>query len=628
MKKYYFYISLLIFVGANLKSQSGLKALNEYEKNIATSAEVTEDKIKLMLRAEVLLRFCKPNEYGKYVGSMLSALEKIKDLDQRVVCDIYLLEASLYRFKGDFEESFKKVMKAKRIAENVKDTLLMVRAYNHISSLNNRISSGNLYGISDKATENSKLALALVGKYPNFYAKSLAIQMHAANLVSEKKNSESLKLLIENQDNITKIEDDIEREISTAYNYILLGLSHIDKTKAEQSLLNSLKLAGVGGYRYIASLAAHNLAYKVYLPENKVLEAIKYLENGLQWTDIEKEKIPTIRALIDAYKLQDNSDKALEYSLQYITLKDSIDEASKDVEFARLEALYQSTIKEKKIAELQLENERKSNAQKLLTYFIGFAMVIITLLILGILVVNKWRLVAQNAMQLKDSIFSIVSHDIRSPLLGLNYAAFGFRMGINDKDYSRLGKLVDHLEEKIGDMHFLVENFFYWANLKKGINIHNTSFDIQNEIQHIIQSLEYKSKYKNIEIEITSQISGDKQNILYDRMVFGTVVRNVLDNAIKFSPENSRIKVTLDYSKAQYIISFIDSGPGLSVQDAQRIFLKNRIGGNKSSLENGGSGIGLSICKDLMDAMGDKIECVGSSYGLFVLYIHERDIVG
>jgi K+-sensing histidine kinase KdpD len=235
--------------------------------------------------------------------------------------------------------------------------------------------------------------------------------------------------------------------------------------------------------------------------------------------------------------------------------------------------------------------------------------------------------VAQNAMQLKDSIFSIVSHDIRSPLLGLNYAAFGFRMGINEKDYNRLGKLVEHLEEKIGDMHFLVENFFYWANLIKGISIQNSSFDIQNEILHIIQSLEYKCNFKNVNIEITSQISGDKQNILYDRMVFGTVVRNILDNAIKFSPENSRIKVTLDYSKAQYIISFIDSGPGLSIQDAQRIFLNNRIGGNKSSLEKGGSGIGLSICKELMEAMGDKIECIGNSYGLFVLYINERNHV-
>ena len=130
MKMHYFYFSLFILVGASLKSQSGLKALHEYEKNIAASAEVTEDKIKLMLRAEVLLRFCKPNEYGKYENSLLDAAKKIKNLDQRLVCDILLLEASLFRFRGDFEGSFKKVIEAKKIAEMAKDTLLMIRAYN------------------------------------------------------------------------------------------------------------------------------------------------------------------------------------------------------------------------------------------------------------------------------------------------------------------------------------------------------------------------------------------------------------------------------------------------------------------------------------------------------------------
>ena len=104
-------------------------------------------------------------------------------------------------------------------------------------------------------------------------------------------------------------------------------------------------------------------------------------------------------------------------------------------------------------------------------------------------------------------------------------------------------------------------------------------------------------------------------------MILITVLRNVLDNAIKFSPIGGEIEMRLIKIGNKMQIHVMDNGPGISEELAEKIFqfkyIKTLDGNNSTS----GSGIGLSICKEILKVSGDNIYCISGGCGHFVIEI-------
>ncbi len=204
----------------------------------------------------------------------------------------------------------------------------------------------------------------------------------------------------------------------------------------------------------------------------------------------------------------------------------------------------------------------------------------------------------------KDQIISILAHDLRSPLLSLHDVSQKISYLIEQNRTENLKALGKDINKKSHNLQRLVDNMLHWAVIQSGSknSVLNT-FNINGPILQAIDLYSDIADNKNIRLEFYN-----KENIqLYsDLNIFQTVIRNLLDNAIKYSPVDSIIKIRSIRSNKIAIISVHDQGRGV---DADKIQTLNNTNLNDPEMmsKSDGTGLGLSICKHLLQEQNQDL---------------------
>lgn len=199
----------------------------------------------------------------------------------------------------------------------------------------------------------------------------------------------------------------------------------------------------------------------------------------------------------------------------------------------------------------------------------------------------------------KDKFFSIISHDLRSPLGGL--------MGILDI----LNTSYESLKEKekrefISDAavaskttYSLMENLLEWSRIQKGAISYQPEM---LKIQRLVDNMGalYEQNLKNKEIEFINSI---KQDVFAfaDKSMTETIFRNLISNAIKFTHTGGKITVSSEILKNMAIIKVKDSGVGIEQDNISKLFRVDAGFSTKGTTEESGTGLGLIICKELAE---------------------------
>ena len=205
----------------------------------------------------------------------------------------------------------------------------------------------------------------------------------------------------------------------------------------------------------------------------------------------------------------------------------------------------------------------------------------------------------------KDKFFSIISHDLRSPLSGL--------MGILDI----LNTEYESLEEKekkefitdaavVSKTTFtLMENLLEWSRIQTGkINYQPEMLRIQRLVDNL--AMLYDQNLKNKEIEFINNIKPDLFAFA-DKSMTETIFRNLISNAIKFTYSGGKIKVTNDIENDMVIIKVKDFGVGIEQENIPKLFRVDAGFSTKGTKEESGTGLGLIICKELAEKQKGKI---------------------
>jgi len=205
----------------------------------------------------------------------------------------------------------------------------------------------------------------------------------------------------------------------------------------------------------------------------------------------------------------------------------------------------------------------------------------------------------------KDKFFSIIGHDLGNQ--------FNIIVGFSEILISNLKKLdarkieyhLTNIYNSSRHANELLENLLTWAKMQtKAISFHPEVLNVHSKIIESIDLLEGAYTKKNIKITV---VANNEIQIFADANMFSTVFRNILANAIKFTPENGNISVNMVIKEDFCEISVQDSGVGLSEENIQKIF---RIDSNHSTLgTNGekGTGLGLVLCKEFIEKHRGKI---------------------
>ena len=209
----------------------------------------------------------------------------------------------------------------------------------------------------------------------------------------------------------------------------------------------------------------------------------------------------------------------------------------------------------------------------------------------------------------QKKFLSNVSHDFRSPLTSIKGYIGAMKDGtIPVEEQSKYLDVVLFETDRLTKLTQNILTLNNWEN--NAIHLEITEFDLFEMIKPIISSLETKASKKNISIILTPEsrnyiVSGDQGKIQQ-------VVYNLIDNAIKFSQSNSVIKLETVSKGEKVFVSVEDSGIGIPKESLDKIwtrFYKTDLSRGKDKT---GSGLGLSITKEIIKAHGENINVVST----------------
>jgi len=205
------------------------------------------------------------------------------------------------------------------------------------------------------------------------------------------------------------------------------------------------------------------------------------------------------------------------------------------------------------------------------------------------------------ARQQNNFLLSI-THELKSPLasMKLSLQTLLKRTALEDK----FRKLVENSVEDVDRLSSLVDNILYAARME------NQSFSLNTEIENISKiTSDILQKMQTVYKDSVMLKTDIQENILMEteKIAFASVVQNLVENAIKYSPGTAQVEVSLRQNDGTVILEVKDSGIGVPEKERSRIFKKFYRIGNEETRNTKGTGLGLFIVKRVVDLHNGKI---------------------
>lgn len=232
---------------------------------------------------------------------------------------------------------------------------------------------------------------------------------------------------------------------------------------------------------------------------------------------------------------------------------------------------------------------------------------------------RKYQIIQANEMQLqehaielkalndnKDKFFSIIAHDLRSPFNAFLGLTKMMEEDIKTLSPATIEKMAGMLNQSATKLFNLLENLLEWAMMQRGItNFNPMSFSLLGKVTGCMEWALDSARNK----EITTNINiPDNLEVYADVHMLETLIRNLMSNAVKFTPKGGRITVSANKIEGNFIeIAVRDTGIGMTKELMSKLFKLDEPTGRKGTAGESSSGLGLIICKDFVEKHGGKI---------------------
>jgi two-component system OmpR family sensor kinase len=208
----------------------------------------------------------------------------------------------------------------------------------------------------------------------------------------------------------------------------------------------------------------------------------------------------------------------------------------------------------------------------------------------------------QSSFDALDRFVADASHELRTPLTTLrSVGEVGLRRGRTEEEYR---EIIGSMLEEARRLQLLIQRLLELASAEGGASIgHRSPVRIDEYAAACVSEIGILAEYKQQQITLT----GSPCTVVTDPVLFRQALQNLLDNAIKYSPDNSTIRVAIREESETVEVSVTDEGPGISPDSRahlmERFFRPDRARGRNS----GGFGLGLSITKAYMRVIGGSL---------------------
>lgn len=211
----------------------------------------------------------------------------------------------------------------------------------------------------------------------------------------------------------------------------------------------------------------------------------------------------------------------------------------------------------------------------------------------------------ETANQFKDKVFSMISHDLKSPLSTLGGLLNVLQMGnLSEADKTRI---INNIRLSLKNTHVILDNILEWATKQQNRDKNHQEFNIHQVVAEMATLFSVQLDTKSIslvnKVEKGTLIDTDKNMIQL-------VLRNLISNAIKFTDEGGTITVTVETSNENFNIHVQDTGIGMSEEDQAKLFNSQNHYTTRGTNNEKGTGLGLLLCKEFVEKNDGTLELV------------------
>ncbi|MCL2073643.1 MAG: HAMP domain-containing histidine kinase [Marinilabiliaceae bacterium] len=299
-----------------------------------------------------------------------------------------------------------------------------------------------------------------------------------------------------------------------------------------------------------------------------------------------------------------NYQNALEFYKKYFHMSDSVAQTGKTSEIARMKNWFELEQKDIEYEILQQEKQKQKRLILILSVALLLIFALLSLLILLYRKTTEKNSELKKLHTVKDKLFSVISHDLRTPLAALtSVLRFASKKTLDAKMRERFFK---DISSRVDDTFSLLDNLLCWSkNQMQKIVPSPASFNIRAEIQEIIDNSQNIAQTKKISLTNLCE----NHNVFADRDMFAVVVRNLIANAIKYSHPESEVKITAQFinDNKMITVSVKDVGIGMSQEVQDNLFKLTKTKSVKGTSNESGTGLGLTLCADFVKMNGGDI---------------------
>jgi signal transduction histidine kinase/tetratricopeptide (TPR) repeat protein len=400
--------------------------------------------------------------------------------------------------------------------------------------------------------------------------------------------------------------------------WVLAGISDIYIRqglfdKALDNRFNSLSIDLEIGNKY-GEIINYNQIAAIYLSKGVFKKAEDYLIKALyesEHTGNLDQQLKSYDLLRQLYFKSGHNLTAYKYFESYNNMKDSIFSQESANKIADLQTAF---ISERKDRENEILRKDIEFGQKNNTYLI-----IISLLVSGavFLFISKFRLEkrANNLLNeanqklseinaQKDKMFSIIGHDLKNPAGTIQNL-----LNVLIEDYSELEEvekkqLIQSAFTSSKRHTKLLLELLEWGNLSSGlIDVENIQLKLNDIVLQLVELLTPSANEKSIDIEYMIE-----DNIIFsDKNMINTVLRNLVSNSIKFTPQGGRISISSYQDDQFHYILTKDNGTGIETNKIDELFRIDKVVTSRGTAGESGTGLGLLIANEFVKKCGGEI---------------------
>lgn len=596
-------------------------ALSNRKLQIATENQDMAGRAKA-LKEIGLIHLTRANDYEKAMDFLIKALaiEDSLDIKNKQVFT-YLGIAKVFEEVGDFEKGLQFLQQAIAINEKFKNYSILVLILNELGKTH------AASGLIDEAFENYKQVLEYTDqvRQPAVEAEALFNLAHLYQLKNEYdsalnnyKKALAIRRSLSDKKNEARSLNDIGELYRVMKNYEKAFANHTVALEIRQKL---------GDKKGIAE--SYNNIGVIYYQSKNFHRAIANLLLGLQAareSQAQEEQAKSYEYLSQSYSELGDYKKALENESQFSDMNDFIQHDKNAHQLLETQNRYVINKKESEIGKLEFDRVQREMEIESQREFRNFLFILIALSVIIIVLVfylyvtkqktnkilqeandkvNRQNIELQNLNATKDKFFSIISHDLKGPLNSLTSFSSLLINHTDSLSKEEIQMMATDLDKSIKNLFALLENLLEWSRSQTGnIEFKPEVFDVAAILDENINLLRPQAQGKNITL-ISENIS--EHLALAHKPSINTVVRNLISNAIKFTPEGGRITMALKRNNKEVIVSITDTGVGMPAEVLEKLFRIDTKHSTKGTANEKGTGLGLILCKEFVEKNNGRI---------------------